>query len=80
MALEANKWRFLEDRLIGYLASGQELHLVEIGGPSGVTKPTVTETGAAICSMSIATEADTGKVFFFDEGTTAWVEQFAFQA
>lgn len=74
----ANEWRFLEDKLHGYLADGTELHLVEIGGPSSVTKPTTTPAGHALCSMSLATESDTGKVFFYDE-TSGWVEQFSFQ-
>lgn len=74
-----NEWRFLVDRLIGFLADGTELHYVEIGGPSTVTKPTTTPSGAAICSTSIATEDDTGVVSFFSEATGAWVEQFSFQ-
>lgn len=72
-----NEWRFLVDRLIGYLADGSELHYVEIGGPSGVDKPTTTEQGDAICAMSLAFEADTGKVFFYDE-TDGWGERFTF--
>ena len=74
----ANEWRFIEDRLIGYLSSGAELHYVEIGGPSGTSKPTATPAGHAICDMSIATESNTGKVFFYNE-TNGWTEQFAFQ-
>lgn len=76
--MEANKWRFLVDKLIGYMAEGSELHYVEIGGPSGVTKPTTTPAGHALCAMSLATESDTGKVFFYDE-TDGWTEQFAFK-
>lgn len=74
----ANEWRFLKDKLHGYLADGTELHYVEIGGPSSVTKPTTTPAGHALCAMSLATESDTGKVFFYDE-TNGWVEQFSFQ-
>ena len=77
--MEANKWRFLVDKLIGYLADGSELHYVEIGGPSGVTKPTTTPAGHAICSMSIACEDDSGKVYFYNEAS-GWVEQFSFQS
>lgn len=76
--LQANKWRFLKDKLIGYLADGTELHYVEIGGPSSETKPTTTEAGHAICSMSLATEDDTGTVFFFNEAN-GWQEQFSFK-
>lgn len=74
-----NEWRFLVDRLLGYLADGTELHYVEIGGASTVAKPTTTPKGAAICSMSIATEDDTGVVSFFNEATGEWVQQFSFQ-
>lgn len=77
--MEANKWRFLVDRLIGYLADGTELHYVEIGGPSAVTKPTKTPSGAAICSMSIAVEDDSGDVYFYNE-TDGWGEMFSFKA
>lgn len=76
--MEANKWRFLKDELIGYLTDGTELHYVEIGGPPGVAKPTTTPSGAAICSMSIAVEDTTGLVFFYNE-SSGWVEQFSFQ-
>lgn len=75
--MEANKWRFLKDRLIGYLADGTELHYVEIGGPSSVSKPTTTLAGHAICSMSLAFEDNTGKVFFYNEAS-GWGERFAF--
>ena len=33
-----------------------------------------------ICDGSIAVESDTGKVYFFNEDSGAWVEQFAFQS
>lgn len=77
--MEENKWRFLKDELLGYMTDGSELHKVEIGGPSAVEKPTVTEAGHRICSMSIATEDDTGTVFFFNEAN-GWQEQFSFKA
>lgn len=75
--MEANKWRFLKDDLIGYLSDGTELHKVEIGGPSSVDKPTVTPAGHALCSMSLAFEDDTGKVFFYNEAN-GWGERFTF--
>lgn len=75
--MEENKWRFLVDRLLGYLADGSELHYVEIGGPSGETKPTTTPAGHALCSMSLAFEDDTGKVFFYNEAD-GWGERFTF--
>lgn len=74
-----NEWRFIVDRLIGYMSDGSELHYVEIGGPSGVTKPTVTPAGHRLCAMSLATESDSGKQFFYDE-TDGWTEQFTFKA
>lgn len=47
---------------------------IEGAGLSTDTKPT---TG--IVTGSIFTEIDTGKVFFFNETGTQWVEQFSFQ-
>jgi hypothetical protein len=76
--MKANEWRFLVDKLIGYMDDGTELHYVEIGGPSGVDKPTTTPAGHALCAMSLATESDSGKQFFYDE-TSGWVEQFTFK-
>lgn len=76
--MEDNKWRFLVDKLIGYMADGSELHYVEIGGTSSVTKPTTTPAGHALCSTSTATESDTGTVFLYDEAT-GWVEMFSLQ-
>lgn len=77
--MEDNKWRFLVDRLIGYLADGTELHYVEIGGPSTVAKPTTTPKGAALCSMSLAVEDDTGMASFYNEAN-GWGEMFSFKA
>lgn len=51
------------------------LFYVELAGNSDETKPT---TG--IIDGSICTETDTGKVFFFNEDSGDWVEQFSFQS
>ena len=77
--MEDNKWRFLVDKLIGYKADGTELHYVEIGGPSSVTKPTKTPSGAAICSLSLAVEDNTGDAYFYNE-TSGWSKMFTFKA
>lgn len=42
------------------------------------TKPTEID-GSIIATGSIIGEVDTGKVFFFDEESTDWVEEFSFQ-
>lgn len=47
---------------------------IEASGLSTDTKPT---TG--IINGSIFCEVDTGKVYFFNEAGSAWVEQFSFQ-
>lgn len=47
---------------------------IEATGLSTDTKPTQN-----IAQGSIFTEIDTGKVFFFNETGTQWVEQFSFQ-
>lgn len=52
---------------------GSELEYVELTCLSTDTKPTNVING------SIATEVDTGDVYFFDEDGEAWVKQFSFQ-
>lgn len=47
---------------------------VELAGLSTDTKPT-----DGLATGSIFTEADTGTVFFFDDASDTWVEQFSFQ-
>lgn len=47
---------------------------IELTCLSTDTKPTTRVLGG-----SIAVEVDTGKVFFYDEAGTQWVEQFSFQ-
>ena len=47
---------------------------VEISGLSSDTKPTT-----YIAEGSIFCEVDTGKVYFFNETSSTWVEQFSFQ-
>ncbi len=49
-------------------------NVCEVWCVSTDTKPT---TGLA--NGSIAVEIDTGKVFFFNEADSSWVEQFSFQ-
>lgn len=48
---------------------------VEASGDSGDTKPTTN-----ICDGSIFLESDTGTVFFFNEDSGDWVEQFSFHS
>lgn len=47
---------------------------VELAGLSTDTKPT-----DGLATGSIFTEVDTGKVFFFNDASDTWVEQFSFQ-
>ena len=47
---------------------------VELAGIHTDTKPT-----DGIATGSIFTEVDTGTVFFFNEASETWVEQFSFQ-
>ena len=69
----ANEWRYLVERLVGYLEDGTELYYVELGGASEVdgvatTIPTTSSNGhGKLCSMSIAIEDDTGYVRFYNE-------------
>lgn len=46
----------------------------ELAGLSSDTKPT-----DGLATGSIFTEVDTGTVFFFDDASDTWVEQFSFQ-
>ena len=57
------------------IESGEQKFYCEISGDSSESKPT-----AGIIDGSIFVESNTGKVYFFNEKTTAWVEQFAFQS
>lgn len=76
--MEANKYRYLVERLIGYLADGTELYYVELSGDSGVAIPTTSSNGqGAICDGSICLQSDNGKMFFYNEAD-GWVEQFSF--
>ena len=61
--------RYLKDDLFGYDNSGNPLHIVEIAGASGETKPT-----SGIVDGSEFIETDTGKRFVYDEATSAWAE------
>ena len=47
---------------------------VELAGLSTDTKPT-----DGLATGSIFTEVDTGTVFFFNDASDTWVEQFSFQ-
>ena len=55
--------------------NGVDMFYVELSCDSEETKPT---TG--IIDGSICLESDTGKVYFFNEDSGDWVEQFAFQS
>lgn len=54
--------------------SGETKFYKEISGLSTDTKPT-----NGLVNGSIFNEVDTGKVFFFNETSGEWVEQFSFQ-
>lgn len=53
---------------------GVEISYIEASCDSSETKPT-----EGIADGSIVTESDTGNVFFFNEDSSTWVEQFSFQ-
>lgn len=55
-----------------YFGTGSKRY-VELAGASADTKPTDN-----VATGSTFTEVDTGKVFFFNEASTSWVEQFTF--
>lgn len=53
---------------------GNATRYVELAGLAADEKPTDNIATGSICQ-----EVDTGKVFFFDEESEEWVEQFSFQ-
>ena len=53
---------------------GKNIDFVEVHCLSTEAKPT-----EGVAMGSVAVEADTGKVFFFNETAGTWVEQFSFQ-
>ena len=61
-------------RELVYRPITNDVAYVEISGDADDTKPT-----AGIADGSIFLESDTGKVFFFNEKSGDWVEQFSFQ-
>lgn len=56
-----SKWRVISDQLTTD-ESGNILHIQELAGPSGETKPT-----AGLANGSVAMETDTGLICLFDE-------------
>ena len=66
--------RFIKSTPIEQYFGAPQKRYVEVACLSSDTKPT-----EGIATGSIAVEADTGKVFFFNEATSSWVEQFSFQ-
>lgn len=58
----------------GVGANGEDVYYYEIVGDSSATKP-ISHVGEG----SIFTETDTGTVYFFNETSNEWVEQFSFQ-
>lgn len=67
--------RYLKKEFHSYDNSGNEEYYAEISGDSTETKP-----AAGIIDGSIFSESDTGKVFFFNENSGDWVEEFSFQS
>lgn len=57
-----------------FISGGNVLSLIEGSCLAADTKPT-----AGIANGSIMVEVDTGTVFFFNETSSEWVEQFSFQ-
>lgn len=60
--------------------NGKHLHYIEASGNSTDTQPDGDSVGGAIADGSILVESDTGKVYFYNEASAEWVEQFSFQS
>ena len=65
--------RELVSRIVA-VVNGENIVYKEISGDSTDTKPT-----AGICDGSLFVESDTGDVYFFNEKSGDWVQQFSFQ-
>ena len=65
--------RELVSRIVA-VEGGENITYKEISGDSTDTKPT-----AGICDGSLFVESDTGDVYFFNEKSGDWVQQFSFQ-
>lgn len=61
-------------RILTYEAYDNEKTYIEAAGTSADEKPT-----EGIVSGSIYAEVDTGNVYFFNDVSGQWVEQFSFQ-
>lgn len=59
----------------GHQARPNEEEYIEMAGLSTDSKPT-----GKFANGSIFTEVDTGKVYFYNAASSAWVEQFSFQS
>lgn len=72
--------RILVNKILGFDSNGTSIHYVEASGDSTEDKPTPETVGGTIADGSTATESNTGKVFFWNEKTENWIEQFSFQS
>ena len=72
--------RVLVNEIFGFTADGKHLHKIEASGDSTEDKPDEDSVGGPIVDGSICVESDTGKVFFYNEKTEDWIEQFSFQS
>ena len=72
--------RILVNKIIGIDADGKQLHYIEASGDSSEEKPDEGSVGGPIVDSSTCTESNTGKVYFFNEKTEGWIEQFSLQS
>ena len=68
--------RIIKDVIWG-VESGKELHDLEIRADSSESSNLPTD---GVLDGSICTYTDNGKVLFFNEKTSAWIEQFSLQS
>lgn len=66
--------RIFVNKIFGYADDGKHLHYIEASGDSTEDKPTETSVGGPIVDGSICIESNTGKVFFFNEESSDWIE------
>lgn len=72
--------RVIVNKIFGYADDGKHLHYIEAFGGSSEDKPDEDSVGGPIVEGSICTETDTGIVYFWNEASEEWIEQFSFQS
>ena len=72
--------RILVNKIVGIDADGKHLHYIEASGDSSEDKPDEDSVGGPIVDSSTFIESNTGEVYFWNEKTEGWIQQFSLQS